>query len=231
MAIRPYFVCDNKKIFVEKQCEFKFYPGFAVSQKIKSIESFHNEIKQILPNANILEVSTKSPNPIGYRLSAFNLKYTFNNGNSYCLENVFQSSKVFENNKKFNDLLFCTAKEAKTDVRIKNSGKLTCFMLNGIKWELEPKTAFYDYTYITALMNDAKLCDELLNYNVFTDIEFNPKRSFNCQARSVAIFISLSKQNKLNEYLKDKESFVKLYEHSETIEQMTLALFQDKKGE
>ena len=35
-----------------------------------------------------------------------------------------------------------------------------------------------------------KLIEEDLNeFDAFTDIEFNPKRSFNCQAKSCALFV------------------------------------------
>ena len=212
MAKRPFFMCDIESFYTEKQCEFEFYTGFSISQKRKSIESMHRNIQSIYPNAKILEVSTKSLNPIGYRLSAFNLNFTLSNGTSYPLENVFQSSKVFEGNKRYKDLLYCTPKEAKTDERIRNSGRLIAFNLDGVSWDLEPKTAFYDFIYITALMQDKQLCKDLADYEIFTDIEFNPKRSFNCQARSVAIFVSLKRQGKLTEFTKNKESFLRLYQ-------------------
>lgn len=212
MAIRPFFIssCDDN-FYIEKTCEFQYFSGFAISQKKKSVESLHKKIQELIPNAKILEVSTKSDSPLGYQLSAFNLQYKFPNAQSYPLESVFQSSKVFENEVQYKDLLYLTPKQAKTDERIRNSGKLIYFTLNGIKWDLEPKTAFYDYTYISALMNNPTLCQQLMQYDTFTDIEFNPKRSLNCQARSVAIYVSLQKMNKVNEYMQSKEHFLKIY--------------------
>ena len=56
------------------------------------------------------------------------------------------------------------------------------------KWGLgEP---YYDYLYIkTAFKNlsDEEL-EQLASYDAFTDIEFNPARSLNCQARAAAIY-------------------------------------------
>lgn len=60
-------------------------------------------------------------------------------------------------------------------------------------------------------MNSHKeLHNDLLNYNAFTDIEFNPKKSLNCQAYSVAMFVSIYKRNLIN-LIKKPNSFLKLY--------------------
>lgn len=48
---------------------FEWYPGFAVSQKQKSIKSLHNAIIKADVNAKPLEISTKSTEAIGIRLS------------------------------------------------------------------------------------------------------------------------------------------------------------------
>ena len=45
-------------------------------------------------------------------------------------------------------------------------------------------------------------------YNAFTDIEFNPKRSLNCQARSAAIFVSLLKNNLLDSAVENQQAFL-----------------------
>ncbi len=214
MANRPYFIADNtnNKFYIEKNCDFQFFTGFAITQKQKSIESLHSEIHKIEKNNNILEVSRKSKNQLGIQLSAFNL--IFNNKIANTLkpvENVFQSSKVFENGGPYRDLLNCTPKEAKQDERLKNSGKLIYFELNNEKWDLVPRTMFYDYLYISALMQNKKLSEEITKYDIFTDIEFNPQKSLNCQARSVAIFVSLQRRNLLEGYLNDKELFKSIY--------------------
>lgn len=48
---------------------FEWYSGFAVSQIQKSIKSLHNAIIKADVNAKTLEISTKSPEAIGIRLS------------------------------------------------------------------------------------------------------------------------------------------------------------------
>lgn len=210
MAIRPFFMISDKELYLEENCEFKFYTGFALSQKQKSIVSLHEQILKKYPNSNILEVSRKSGNPLGILLSAFNLKLNIN-GNSYPVENIFQSSKVFSLGGPYKDLLQVHPREAKRDERLKSSGKLIAFELNGNTWKLEPKTMFYDWLYIHALYKNKNLIKNVVKYNIFTDIEFNPNKSFNCQARSVAIFVSLYHKGLLEDYLHDKNLFKEIY--------------------
>lgn len=88
MAERPAFFIHNKNI-ISKQYTFDWFPGFAVSQKQKSIKSLHAAILKTDTHAKPLEISTKSIDVLGVNLSAFNLKL-----NNYPLENIFQSAKV-----------------------------------------------------------------------------------------------------------------------------------------
>ena len=101
--------------------------------------------------------------------------------------------------------------EAKKDARLMNSGQLISFDFEGKRWNLEPKTLFYDYIYIRALLENARLIKEILQYDIFTDIEFNPQKSINCQARSVAIFVGLYKANLIKKYMDDIDLFKTLY--------------------
>jgi hypothetical protein len=74
-----------------------------------------------------------------------------------------------------------------------------------------PPTSFYDYIYLIALVQNKKLADNLLKYEIFTDIEFNFKKQINCQARSAAIFVFLSKNKLLEKYLSSYENFKSIY--------------------
>ena len=214
MAKRICFISkpSDYPIFRELEVDFKYYTGFAISQKQKSISTMHESIKSIDNSLQVLEVSTKSTNPIGVALSAFNLKFLDENtGNEYPLENIFQSSKVFDRGGPYRDLLNVHPKDAKRDERLRTSGNLVCFDYNNSVWELEPKTLFYDWIYMRALYRNERLSKEILDYNAFTDIEFNHEKSINCQARSAAIFVSLSKNGKLHEMLNNKEEFKNIY--------------------
>lgn len=214
MAKRICFISkpSDQPIFQEILVEFKYYSGFALSQKQKSIKAMHESINHIDKYLKVLEISTKSTNPIGVALSAFNLKFfDEKTGREYPLENVFQSSKVFEYGGPYRDLLNVSPKESKRDERIKTSGKLVNFNWNNTIWELKPKTMFYDWLYIRSLYRNKDLSKKILDYNAFTDIEFNHKVSVNCQARSAAIFVSLSKKGILNEVLNNKNKFKRFY--------------------
>ena len=54
---------------------------------------------------------------------------------------------------------------------------------------------------------DAELSEAVCRYDAFTDVEFNPEKSINCQARSAAIFVSLRKTGALEDALRDPETF------------------------
>ena len=183
MAKRPAFFVHQGKV-VSELYSFEWYPGFAVSQKQKSVKSLHNAIIRADANARTLEISTKSLEPIGVKLSAFHLKI-----HNHTLENVFQSAKVFENGGPYPDLLAMPPKEAKRDARLRNSGSLIAFRYQNEDFPLIPQTVFYDFIYIAAI-KEACAIDEILaisGYNYFTDIEFNPAKSINTQARAAAM--------------------------------------------
>ena len=183
MAKRPAFFVNHGKV-ISEMYSFEWYSGFAVSQKQKSIKSLHNAIRKADVNAKPLEISTKSLENIGIKLSAFNLQI-----DNYTLENIFQSAKVFENGGPYLDLLDLSPKEAKRDERLHNSGSLKAFRYQNEDFPLIPKTVFQDFIYITAIKKSltAEEINTILQYNYFTDIEFNPVKSINTQAKAAAI--------------------------------------------
>lgn len=126
---------------------------------------------------------------------------------------LFQSSKKFEKGGPFLDILNKDSKSAKKDKRLRESGELVSFIYKGEKWELEPKTLFYDWLYINVLninIEEKKInLKEIKKYQIFTDVEFNHEKSINCQARSLALYIILHKTRQLKKSLKNKEIFKK----------------------
>lgn len=210
MANRPaYFVSSHKDVFLETvNIDFQWFAGFSLKQKQQSIKSLHQKITEQYPDSKVLEISSKSTNELGIALSAFNLMIQ-DESLHYSVESAFQGSKVFENGGPFTDLLKRSSGEAKKDPRLKSSGAFKHFQYQGRIWPTDPKTLFYDWLYINALAADRNLQSAILHYNVFTDIEFNPKKSINCQAKSAALFVSLQEKNLLkgatssiNNYLK-----------------------------
>ena len=213
MAERPVFISNSgKPCFMEKIVSFTYYSGFSLAQKQRSIESLHRAFDSVCPGHRVLEISSKSDTGLGVRLSAFNLKFeSETSGSTFFIENLFQSSKVFENGGPYTDLLYVSPKDAKRDEWLRTSGKLLRFEYSGKCWPPEPKTMFYDWLYMTALNQDEELSSAIMEYDAFTDIEFNPKKSLNCQARSAAIFVSLAKQGLLTEALADMDILRQCY--------------------
>lgn len=213
MAERPIFipVIEGPALVKTKYVEFQWFPGMAASQKQKSVDSLHAAACKLAGIDKVLEVSSKSREELGIALSAFNLSFTtVKHKRTFSVECAYQGSKVFERGGPYVDIFGKTSREAKRDERLLSSGNLTGFRFFGIDWELEPLTAFYDWLYINALKKYPSVTEQLLEYSAFTDIEFNPERSINCQAYSVALYMSLRKRNLLDEAMCSKEEFLRI---------------------
>ena len=211
MANRPVFSASSKAHHVDVfPVEFVWNKGLAPSQKQKNIVAIHEGFKRRFPEKNILEISSKSLSSMGVKLSAFNLKkYVSSSGKYVPVECIYQGSKVFAAGGPFTDLYLGTSRAAKGDSRLKSSGALRSFSFEGKNYPLHPITAFYDWLYINALMENDELASETLEYDSFTDIEFSPEKSKNCQARAAALFVALHRKGLL-ECVKDFEQFVKI---------------------
>ena len=207
MAERPVFsVSTQRPYYREEKVQFQYAPGFSIVQKQKNIQSIRDEFSKKHHNARVLEISSKSDISLGIQLSAFNLLVTVGNLRT-SVESAFQSSKVFQNGGPYTDLLAEPSYIAKKDPRLRSSGDLKSFELNGSSFPIEPKTYFYDWLYVNAVAENTELAEKIIEYNAFSDIEFNPEKSINCQARSAAIFVSLQHQGLLSEALKNPDSF------------------------
>ena len=188
MAVRPIFIStgDIYNPVLVKDISFNWVKGMSYSQKCKRRDSLALEISKLYDIKRWLEISTKSDKEIGVKLSALNLMLK----TSTCtdsVENIYQSSKVFDGDKIIN------------------------FKYNNCVFENEPTGLFYDYIYMYAILQNKDLISDFIQYDIFTDIEFNPKKSINTQARAAAIFKTLyvnrslgiiKEQNKFKEYYK-----------------------------
>ena len=214
MAKRPIFVplLDGKRYVLERYVEFDWHAGFAKSQKQKSIRALHQVALSEYGVLNPLEISSKSEDQLGVALSSFNLKFKTKKGRTITVEAAFQGSKVFRFGGPFTDIFEKTPIDAKRDERLRSSGPLEKFSFYGVDWGLEPKTAFYDWLYINALLKNQDLIGLLTDRDGFTDIEFNPEKSINCQARSAALFCALWHTDKLGFALESQENFISLYQ-------------------
>jgi len=212
MAERPIFgsAPESSELVKEVFLPLKWHPGFAQSQKEKNIEALHAAARE-QGFSPLLEISSKSKSERGRHMSAFYMMVPTKQYGRIKLELAFQGSKVFERGGPFTDL-YCKGDkeigEAKRDPRLKESGPLVGFCFEGIEFPLEPKSVFYDWLYCSFLSEYRDWAVKLYEYAGFSDIEFNPYRSINCQARSAALFLSLMKLQVLDEALQSPSDFV-----------------------
>jgi len=214
MARRPVFVPDSDKPYVsEVSLDFEYFPGSSIQQKQRSVASLHASYVARFPSSRVLEVSSKSERDIGVQLSAFNLMIEYPGRGSCSVECAFQASKVFLHGGPFVDLFNASSRAAKSDRRLRESGKLVGFKYFEHEFPLEPKTYFYDWLYASTLCRHDKLVEQVMMFDAFTDIEHNPERSINCQARSVAKVVGLARAGLLADALQSPRAFLELGYH------------------
>ena len=210
MASRPVFIpSTNGPLLVsERAVEFEWAPGMALSQARKRVQALHSAAAKKLALRRILEISSKSLDGLGVSLSAFNLQIACPDGVVTSVECAYQSAKRFEHGGPFRDLRTSSAAHARGDSRLRSSGRLVGFSDPAGDWSLKPETAFYDWLYLTALQQSPHLSDQLIEFDGFTDIAFNPEKSLSCQARSAALFVALTKRATLSTAMSCKDAFI-----------------------
>ena len=166
---------------LRKDTAFAFFSGFSDQQKKRSIRSLHQAFLEGNPNRKVLEISSRSEEELGVSLSAFHLMLHTAEGKEYTVESAFQAGKVFENGGPYRDLLEASPRAATKDERLR--------------------------IYMNALAQSKALAAQILEYDAFTDIEFNPQKSINCQAEAAAVYVSLQRLGLLEEALQSKEKF------------------------
>ena len=206
MATKMCFKINEDHVFDEEIVAFTYIKGMAFSQKCKNVLSFHSSIQECFPSCKMLEVSTKSYNPLGVALSAFNL--TLDGCSVECL---YHASKVFEDGTSFEFLKDYAPRDAKRYLRENGAKPLKCYKYKGKEIPLSTGTLFYDYIYIRALMQHPEVSSSLVNYDLFTDIEFNEKKGLNCQARSCAIYSYILRTSSVEKYMSSMETFSQIY--------------------
>lgn len=187
MAVRPIFISTEnvEEPFIKKDIEFTWVKGMSYSQKCKRRDSLASEIAKLYDIKRWLEISTKSDKNIGVKLSAKNLVLTTSIG-SDTVENIYQKAKFYY------------------------KGEIVGFKYNNCVFENDPTGMFYDYIYMYAILQNKDLIKDLVQYNIFSDIEFNPNKSINTQARAAAIFKTLYDNHNLG-IIKDQYDFKRYY--------------------
>ena len=241
---RLALMTDNSAYYIEEPVEFTWHMGMSWQVRQRSSQSLRRSILVKYPERKVIEVSTASDNyELGKQLSALNLtlQTELSDGITYEMpvENIFQGSKLYDGDGHPHTELFHRspgdAKRFSKEMQA-NKRMVVGFEYNGIEFDTFPYSAFYDWVYINALHQHQDLATQILDYDTFTDIHFNQKVAysskgpFNCQARALAIYVSLYKTNELNEYLKtpvplEKKIYSALYNRQKTKSANNLSLF------
>lgn len=207
MANRPVFMAETTApFFFERGIEFEWCPGLSVAQKQRSLHNLHNAFTARYPTRKVLEISSKSTLPLGVALSAFNLHLTAE-GVCRPLECFYHAGKVFLHGGPYTDLLHASPRAAKKDERLRSSGMIIGFRLGEQEFATKPTHFFYDWLYLSALRQNPDLAARLLEYDAFTDIEFNPAKSLNCQARAAAAYVGLHRAGLLEAALASPQDY------------------------
>lgn len=208
MATRPvFFVTTPEQGWVRVETvSFQWFPGMSLAQKRRSIAAMQAAAQAGANGRALLEISTKSPDGTGRALSGFDLCLEIG-GRRMPVESVFQGSKLCRagagHSDPCQDLYTQDAVTAKRDPRLA-ACRVTGFRLFDEDWPLDPwppetgredalpPSAFYDFLYFRALLQQPGLAASAGSYGGFTDLEFTPGRSDNCQAFSAALFVALA---------------------------------------
>lgn len=209
---RPVFMprVNSDNLVKTDMVRFERHVGFASRQKKKSINDMHQVIRKKYGFSHVLELSSKSGNKLSFLLSPLSLKLTNEDGSQYSVENAFQSSMIFEDGGPYTDLLSAPPRQARKDERLMTSGELIGYNYFDIEWSVEPLTTFYDWLYVNALKQNTQLHEEVMQYQAFTDLEFNPKKRIHCAAYALAMFVALNKRELLDN-VEDPMTFFNLY--------------------
>ncbi len=210
MASRPVFLPTpgDGPLVQERFFDFDWASGFAESQKKKNVAALHAAAKRG-GIGRILEISSKSDERVGRRLSVFSLQVEVG-GIRQPLESVYQASKVFEECGPFPEILSYEPREAKRFIRELSCGRLIGFDFEGRRYPLSPKNAFYDWLYIRALADHADWISKNVSYDAYSDIEFNPEKQINCQARAFAEYKTLVEKSELESSVRDFDHFASM---------------------
>ncbi len=214
IELRPVFMprVNSDNLVKTDMVRFERHVGFASRQKKKSINDLHQVIRKKYGFSNVLELSSKSGNKLSFLVSPLSLQLAHEpEAQTYSVENAFQGSMVFEDAGPFTDLFNVPPRQARKDERLITSGELIGYNYFGMEWSVEPLTAFYDWLYVNALKQNPQLHEEVMQYQAFTDLEFNPKKSIHNPAYALAMFVALNKRELLDN-VEDPMVFFNLYQ-------------------
>lgn len=210
---RPIFISDVSEkgqvngLVEEIPIKFDSVTGQNITRKQINIRSIHDAAK-VRGYAPILEISTSSEDPLGKGLSAFVLTTDIHGIGQRPVECAYQGSKVYKGGKSFPEFYSTAPIHIKSRLREIDTGPLEGYRFNGMVFPMTPKSVFYDWLYINAILpRRQQLEAEFNKYAGFSDIAFGAS-SVACQARSCALFLSLIKLGLLDDAVKTHDAFI-----------------------
>lgn len=223
MATRSVFIpAARYPYFEDVSVNMPWFGGFAIQQKRRCYLSQHLNFlaDPRYSGYKPLEISSASHVPVGSALSAMNLKKYCNRlGRDVIMESAFQASRIYIRADgtqigPFPELLDIPGKDCKKQVKELSEGLHSYhYRFDGMDFPAPAFhiSLFYDWLYLNALCekSNRETREALISggYNAFTDIA---TKSLNSQARSCAIFVSLSQLGLLDR-VRSFESYMELF--------------------
>lgn len=193
--------------------EYKASRSLGEAKTRKDGQALHDAYRnQYNANAHILEISRMAEGPgcllsTKYARMEYLFRTPYKRKRNVYIETVYHGSKCFESGGPFEDLIssFKTPYSARTDYRLKTSGKLKNFHYDEITYPSYPaESAFFDWLYLRALQGNSDICNmasQLFEYDAFTDMDFNPvtQKCIVCPARVAAMYVGMTKAGVLTD--------------------------------
>ena len=169
--------------------------------KRQNIRAVHDAVHTTDPDVSILEVSSASVQPEGEAVSSLRLLLHLDSvAQDVPISTVFEATKVFEHGGPFADLLTCEPPKVHKDTRLRTSGELLRYSLEGSEYPIEPyPDSFFEWLYCRALKQFSEKAAQLSRYNAFSDIAAaaDSKKYYGDSSRAAAIYVGLATAGKL----------------------------------
>ena len=179
--------------------------------KRQNIRAVHDAVHTTDPDVSILEVSSASVQPEGEAVSSLRLLLHLNSvTQDVPISTVFEAAKVFEHGGPFADLLTREPPKVHKDTRLRTSGELLRYSLEGSEYPTEPyPDSFFEWLYCRALKQFPEKAEPLSRYNAFSDIAAaaDSKKYYGDSSRAAAIYVGLAAAGKLS-CIDSYESFI-----------------------
>ena len=179
--------------------------------KRQNIRAVHDAVHTTDPDVSILEVSSASVQPEGEAVSSLRLLLHLDSvTQDVPISTVFEAAKVFEHGGPFADLLTREPPKVHKDTRLRTSGELLCYSLEGSEYPTEPyPDSFFEWLYCRALKQFPEKAEQLSRYNAFSDIAAaaDSKKYYGDSSRAAAIYVGLAAAGKLS-CIDSYESFI-----------------------